>query len=133
MECRCWAGVNASVDLVLLVALPPVAVAAPAAASLAKEGADGAAASEQATPEQGTVTHAGSYKVKRRTFVGNITELEPKSRTLTVEVGLGRTVTVACTHETEIKGELAVGRKVRVHAPVDQSAAKVATSITVLD
>lgn len=128
-------GVNATVDPVLALAPPPapLAPAAPEPDSVSAGSTDAPSAEEPEAPERGTAVHAGSYKVKRRTFVGNVAGLDPKSRSLTVDLGLGRSVMVACTRETEIEGELAVGRKVRVHAPVDKASAKVATSIKVLD
>lgn len=73
----------------------------------------------------------GSYKPKRRTIAGTIVAMD--TRSVVVAVGMGHEVTVVYDRETEVEGELAVGKDVRIVAPVEASSYRRAKSIKVKD
>jgi hypothetical protein len=109
-----------------VAAEPPVTPGPPVAAEPLASPGPPVAAAPPAVPGAGP-----SYKVKRRTFVGTVLAFNP--RVVLVDLGMGREVKVHVDGGTEIEGEITVGCDVRVHAPVDTTSYRVATSIKVLD
>lgn len=113
------------------VASAPAADKTPAAAPPAASPAPAPPSSAAAATEAPAPRARGSYKPKRRTIAGTIVVVD--ARAITVAVGMGREVRVVYDKETEIEGELAVGKNVRIIAPVESGSYRRAQSIKVRD
>ncbi|MFN7972485.1 MAG: hypothetical protein U0166_09070 [Acidobacteriota bacterium] len=69
----------------------------------------------------------------RRTIIGTVKAVDTERGIIVLDVGIGKTAATTYDKDTKIKGELAVGKKVKIKTSMSSMSVRAATSIKVKD